>query len=248
MRVQEAKELFRSLVKEYFGGATVIWANQSRMAKPKPALVVIRCGSVHRPLYPNYNIVNEELIGYYESRMSITIDVFTKGSAVINDENGRTAGIDNTAMNDVLAFMDYLNSEYVTEWSYRNDVSILTDSDPQDLTGLINETTYEYRARLTVSFYFTQTAVGHSAVLDENSVQYFIDGGTTPHLPDDTESSTGKKKKIPPQTIIPSYGETSAGGGTDALADENTGYFTEAELTDKSPKTPDIIAGRDNEE
>ena len=79
--------------------------------------------------------------------------MFTHGAAVINDSNGRTAGIDNTSMNDLLSFMDYLNSQYVTEWSHRHDLSILLDSDPQDITGLINDTTYEYRARLTLSLY-----------------------------------------------------------------------------------------------
>ena len=246
MRVSEAKELFRSLVKEYFAGATVIWAQQSRMTKPKPALVTIRCGNVHRPLYPNYSVVNEELIGYYESRMSITIDVFTHGAAVINDSNGRTAGIDNTSMNDLLSFMDYLNSQYVTEWSHKHDISILLDSDPQDITGLINDTTYEYRARLTLSLYFTQTVVGHAAVMNENSIQYYIDGGMAPKLPDETESST-EKKKAPPQTIVPSFGQTSTGGGTDELTDENTGYFIEAEITDKTPSTPDTISGENKE-
>ena len=247
MRVSEAKELFRSLVKEYFSGALVIWANQSRMVKPKPSLVTIRCGDVHRPLYPNYSITNDELIGYYESRMTVAVDVFTRGSRITNQDTGTAAGVENTAMNDLLAFMDYLNSQYVTEWSHQKDLTILLDNDPQDLTGIISETAYEYRARLTLSLYFTQTAVGHAAVMNENSVQYYIEGGgTTPQEPVETESTTEKKKPAP-QTIVPSFEETSSGGGTDELADEDTGYFTEAEITDKTPKTPDVISGDDKE-
>ena len=35
MRVGQAKELFRALTQQYFGGANVVFANQSRTAKQK---------------------------------------------------------------------------------------------------------------------------------------------------------------------------------------------------------------------
>lgn len=41
MRVGQAKELFRALTQQYFGGANVVFANQSRTAKQKVPLVVL---------------------------------------------------------------------------------------------------------------------------------------------------------------------------------------------------------------
>ena len=52
MRVGQAKELFRALTKQYFGGANVVFANQSRTAKQKEPLVVLTPGNVHRPQAP----------------------------------------------------------------------------------------------------------------------------------------------------------------------------------------------------
>ena len=81
MRVGQAKELFRALTQQYFGGANVVFANQSRTAKQKEPLVVLTPGNVHRPQAPNYTFVDGEVVGHYLSRFSITVDLFTNGFA-----------------------------------------------------------------------------------------------------------------------------------------------------------------------
>ena len=73
-------------------------------------------------------------------------------------------------MDDMLSFADFLNSDYAIRWCHVNDVSILIDGDVQDLTGVVNDTNYEYRARMSVLFYFTQKTVGPTAVLKESSI------------------------------------------------------------------------------
>ena len=65
MRVGQAKELFRALTQQYFGGANVVFANQSRTAKQKEPLVVLTPGNVHRPQAPNYTFVDGEVVGHY---------------------------------------------------------------------------------------------------------------------------------------------------------------------------------------
>lgn len=62
MRVGQAKELFRALTQQYFGGANVVFANQSRTAKQKEPLVVLTPGNVHRPQAPNYTFVDGEVV------------------------------------------------------------------------------------------------------------------------------------------------------------------------------------------
>lgn len=74
MRVSRAKELFCSLTAQYFAGAEVTFTRQSRVAKPQTPLVTITPGNVKRPLAPVYKEVNGEMVGYYQSRISMQVD------------------------------------------------------------------------------------------------------------------------------------------------------------------------------
>ena len=172
MRVNTARELFRQITKQYFASATVIFSNQSRAAKPKLGLVVLTPGPVKRPYLPNYRQIGDSMVGFYHSRLTITVDLFTHGAPVKDESTGKAVAYENTAMDDILSYADYLNSQFVTEWGSMNDVSVLLDGDAQDLTGIINDNNYEDRARVTVLFYFTQKAVGMAAVANEDSIRY----------------------------------------------------------------------------
>lgn len=248
MKVGQVKELFRSLTKEYFAGAQVVFANQSRTPMQKIPLVVITPGNVNRPLYPNYETVNGILVGAYLSRFSVTIDLFSNGEPVIDEETGQTVAYEDNTEGDLLAFADFLNSEHTLAWSRRNDVSLLIDGDVQSLTGVVNDTTYQYRARLSVQLYFTQKAVDRAAVQSEDSIKYpkkDPETGETvyvPGAPEDTESRTGDwdkfdgKKPGDGSIIEPEFEQTSSGGGTEELANLQTGYFTEAEIKEEKSR------------
>lgn len=241
MRVTEARELFRQLTQQYFAGATVTFAHQSRVPKQKQPLVLITTGSLKRPNAANYVEVDGLPVGHYLSRLSITVDLFSNGAPVIDEETGQTVAYENNALEDILAYADFLNSEYAVEWSHRNDVSILLDGDAQDLTGAVNDNNYEFRARLTVLFYFTQTAVGRAGVLSEGSIVYPTgdpDNPYTPEKPVETESPTGGYetdyiKKMEESKVDPVFEPTASGGGSEDLAQESTGFFTEAEIKEE---------------
>ena len=101
MRVGQAKELFRALTQQYFGGANVVFANQSRTAKQKEPLVVLTPGNVHRPQAPNYTFVDGEVVGHYLSRFSITVDLFTNGSPVVDEASGKVVAYEDNAVDDM---------------------------------------------------------------------------------------------------------------------------------------------------
>lgn len=257
MRLSQAKELFCSLTSKYFSGAEVTLARQSRVAKPQIPLVSITVGNVNRPLDPVRIDADGETIGHYLSRVSLQVDLFTHGSPVVEDDTGDIVAYENTAVDDMLAFADFLNSQYVVDWCHQHDVSISLDGDVQDLTGLVNDNTYEYRSRLGVLFYFTQKSIGYASVLTESSIQYptgEIDPDTnepiySPVEPPETESSTGKpstgsggsssseeggeSESAPGQIIVPEFEQSSSGGGSEELAAEITGYFTNAEIKEE---------------
>ena len=246
MRESEAKKLFKDLTQEYFAGAWVTFSRQSRAAKPAIPLVSITPGNVNRPLNPTYENAGGEVLGYYPSRIPMTVDLFTHGKPVIDDETGQTVAYENTAVDDMAAFADFLNSTYGVNWSNDHDVTLLIEGGIQDLTGLVNDTNYEFRSRMVVMFYFTQKAVGFTAVATEESVKPAAttpgEPGTPPDGPDigDGETpgegpgSTPGGKPVPGgNVIVPEFEQTSSGGGTEELAKEMTGYFTEAEIKEE---------------
>ena len=269
MRVSDAKRLFQEITKQYFLGANVIFSSQSRAAKPQLGLVVLTPGAVRRPQYPNEYMVSGETVGSYASRLNITVDLFTHGAAVTDPDTGETVAYENTATDDMMSFVDYLNSRFVALWCQLNDVTILTEGDVTDLTGAVNDNNYEYRARLNIVFYFTQYAVGSAGVLGETSILYPVyereddpdyemnpsfapirldeegnpviatDPETgellyTPDPPFEYPSPLGDKPDIgKDMKVEPVFAETSVGGGSEDLAAEATGYFTEAEVKEE---------------
>ncbi len=241
MRVEQAKSLFQALTQSYFGGANVVFANQSRTPMQKIPLVLLTPGPVHRPSAPVYEVISGERVGNYLSRLSITIDLFTNGAPVVDEESGAIVAYADSSEDDLLAFADFLGSDYTVDWCHKNDVSILIDGDVQCLTAVVNDTTYQYRSRMTVMFYFTQRAIGRTAVLKESSLKYptgEIDPETgepvyTTEPPVETESQTGDWPQKGDPVLRPEFAETDSGGGTKDLADEETGYFTEAEVKEE---------------
>ena len=241
MRLMQARELFRQLTATYFSGAQIVFTNQSRAAKQKQPLVVITTGNVNRPSNPNYDNVDGVPVSYYLSRLPITVDLFTNGFPVIDEETGQTVAYEDNALDDMLSFADFLNSPYTVRWSHDNDVAIVIDGDVMNMTGLVNDNNYEYRARLNVLFFFTQKAVGDSAVLSEKSVVYPTGDPDHPYTdeePKPSESTTGGyetdyDRKNSQSTVDPVYEPTSSGGGSEELSQESAGYFEKAEIKEE---------------
>lgn len=241
MRVMQARELFQQLTKEYFADANVVLANQSRAAKQGQPLVVITQGNLNRPSKPNYSMTDDSIVGHYLSRLSFTVDLFTNGSPVLDPETGMTVSYEDNALEDILSYADFLNSEHTVQWCHANDVAVAIDGDAMNLTGLVNDNNYEYRARLNVLFYFTQQAVEYAAVLGEGSIVYPTgdpDNPYSPEKPVETESPTGGYetdyiKKMNESKVQPDYKPSDSGGGSEELAQERVGYFSEAEIKEE---------------
>lgn len=243
MKVSHVKELFRKLTQSYFAGASVIYGRQSRVAKTDVPLISLTAGNVRRFTNPVYKMVDGELVGSYGSRLAVTVDLFTKGAPVKDDDTGETIAFENTAMDDILDFADFLGSQYVVEWCHRNDLSVLIDGEAQDMTGLVNDNNYDFRSRLNVMIYFTQHTVGSTAVLEEGSILYPTGdndeaGNPTysPKEPVSTESTTGTYPGLEKENAIikPDFKQNPSGGGSEELAELEVGYFTEVEIKEET--------------
>ncbi len=159
MNISYAKELFRTITKEHFGNTTtVIFANQSRQPKPNIPLVTIALGTPGRPLSAPVAEEEDGLVSNYPTSVKMVVDLFTNGKDVLD---GTTViGHEDTSVDEMYAFKDFLESEYTIEWCHANDVAIGFDGDVVPMTGIVNDSTYEFRSRLTVIFYFTHRTVG----------------------------------------------------------------------------------------
>lgn len=163
MTVSKARELFRLLTKEFFAEHTVVFTNQSRVAKPKIPLVTIAVGNVKRHRSANEIYDSDETEGYYHTKLPITIDLYTHGKPVIDDESGEEVAREDTSVDEMLLYADFLNSQYVTLWCNKHNVAVVIDGDVLGLTGIVNDTTYEFRSRLSVNMYFTHETLGEKA-------------------------------------------------------------------------------------
>ena len=112
------------------------------------------------------------------------------------------------------------------------------DGDAQNLTGVVNDTSYEYRSRLSFFVYFTQKTIDAAAVASEESILYpSADGVYTPEIPIPTTSTTGgygseEETAVENAIVEKKFTTTPSGGGSSELTGKTVGYFTEAEVSE----------------
>lgn len=246
MKGTEAKELFRQLTRLYFADATVIYGRQSRIARPYLPLISITAGETTLVTFPPRSVIHGTDVAQYPVKMQLTLDLFTHGRAL--QEDGKTVAYENTATEDLTAFSMYLSSPFALEWCMKHDIAVLPDTAIRDLTGLVNDNNYEYRAQMTLVLSFMQRAIGRAGVLDESSLQFahpadpgqfippwdglYVYGPEEPPREQSEENGhTGGVQNMDDVfvKVAPVFTQTPSGGGTPDLAEQTGGYFTEAE-------------------
>lgn len=230
MNVGDARNTLYELTKYYFQNANVVYAKQSyRVKQPKP-LVKLSFGPVTRPINPPERIVDGRPARFYPSTMMCQIDLFTAGKQK-EIAPGITPVMENTAEDDMIAFANFLNSDYAVQFLHRRDMALVIANDVQDLTDLINDTSYEYRAMIEVELRFTTVAVGYSGTLAESSVVH-----------SELDPETGDYKRggdIQADDVIaidPTMEITTSGGGNEEVLADEDGYFENVSINDKLVK------------
>ena len=240
----EAKKHLKNITKKYFAGATVDFTKQSSKVRAKAPFVRLTLGSPARDSYPTQRMVDDRLVSYYQTRLPVQIDLFTNGADGEAGENGFVETED-TSVDDLTDFVDYLESWYVTDWCHRIGAAIIVNGAVQPLTGLVTDTDYEYRAMVEIVFCYVHKAVGYTGIQGEASIQHPSEtapenpekpgepgqpgepsvtpapkgDGSEPGyvVPDDTEEGV---------TVKPVYELTASGGGSQELVENTeTGYF-----------------------
>lgn len=221
MNVREARKLVYDLLALYFQGADIAYSRQPNAVKPSAPLVTLSTVSVSRPSNPPTETVDGHPVSYYPVTMALQVDLYTKGSPV-EVSPGRSVPLENTALSDMMEFANFLGSEFVVNWSHRNDVALYVNGDVRDTTALINNASYQFRSTLELTLNFTQKAIGYTGILDPASIKH-----TTP------EGEAEGDDQAPDVYVEPEFKPTPSGGGTTELAEETIGYFTEVEIKEE---------------
>ena len=204
MTVDELKARVYGRAAEYWGSATVVWGSANKV-RPGAPLVMLRLGTVTRTAQPVNQLINGIVFSAYPSEAALQVDLFTKGKAVTVNE---TAGAysENTAVNDLLGFVNFIEGAASVEWSGGQDVSVRLIGGVRDLSEVINDSQWQYRAMAELAVSFTQWAAEYNGILGEYSIIF-----------DDSGSPVDVNRE--------EWRQTASGGGTQELADESTGFF-----------------------
>ena len=211
MTQQELKKKLYDLVSTYFSGAGVSWS-MTKKANPNSPMVALTMGTIYRHYLPTRGDVNGVPIDCYQCYTTLQVDLFTMGADRAGGESV-TAERENTAVNDMADFVNFLNSVYVDHWCLLNDVSIQADR-IHDVTQLANDSSWDFRAMVELAIGFTQNAVGYSATMYEGGVKYDESGNPIP---------------TPPEQPPPPVESTPSGGRSQELGDQYTGWFEQVE-------------------
>lgn len=175
MRINELRSHVYDIIAEYFAGAAVIWA-ENKYVKPNLPFITLKMDNLS---YAQHYITESDTdvsTNCKPSKIRLEVQLFTQGQEV-EDEDGDTY-YENTAINDMADFLSYIDSDYVLNICDGLDISITTEGDIQDVSALLNDTQYEFRAMQEFFVTFLQTSQGFAGIGREHWEQTASGGGT----------------------------------------------------------------------
>jgi len=241
MTTEEFMDIIFDLVSDYFSTARVMWGSTAAV-RPGDPLVTLQMGDVVRTFQPISIIRGGVPMDCYPSNTVVQVDLFTTGRK-LNDTPGVTSSNLNTAVSDLTAFLNYIGSQAVTDWCDKHDVAIATNM-VRNLTGVVSDTSWDYRAMTELEISFTQTAVGHAGVMFDNGVPFHSSGSPMFDEEGYTLDREGVRVRdedgelLPPLPIDPVTGRpdfpklipSPSGGGSQTLAEQSEGWFEQVEI------------------
>ena len=245
MTTREVKQKLHDLVAEYFvllkDEGNIVWG-KTKPVNPGAPMVALSMTDITGPSLPARRYIDGVPHDSYPSKRMLKVDLFTKG-APTSDEPGITSRNENTAVDDLTDFVNFLNSVRVDHWCGINGIS-LKANEVRDLTELINSTSWQYRALVEIEVGFMRNAAGFSGIGYEGGVPFhdngqpMFDGEGYALDPDGNRVPNGQP--LPPlptgqdgRPMYPQAETTHSGGRSQNLADGFTGWFEQVEIENK---------------
>lgn len=166
MKVSQAMQLFFDVTEEYFTRADIVWGKQNQMVNPKNPLVMLTPGDLETSRHPSESYIGGSVVSAYQCRLPITVDLFTNGAEIEGADDR-----ENTAVMDLLTFVDFLNSPYVTDKAFAASIEFMPSTNVTDASGVMYEDNYEFRARVEIMLTFMRYAVGRTGTAGESTIR-----------------------------------------------------------------------------
>ncbi|MCQ2559159.1 MAG: hypothetical protein MJ157_00350 [Clostridia bacterium] len=178
MILEQVKQRVLGLVQFYFGEARVIWGG-TNFIRPNLPLVELRLLAVSGGQFPNTAWTDGEIKAYYPAKATWEIILHTPGEMEA-DVPGQTVPTHNCALNDLLDFGDFLNSPFALDWSSEHNLTLFWTGKVEDISQVINDLRWEYRARAVFEVEFIRESMGQYGLVRNYGWKQTASGGGRP--------------------------------------------------------------------
>lgn len=173
MSIEEVRQTLYDTVSDFFVGATVIWAEQV-ITIPSFPYVTLKIGPLQRNAFP---IFKDDFTRYYLCSVTAEINLYTQGKKIETKGNA-LANYANTAISDMTDFFNYLESEIITDMLAGKGIDISLIPPVRDLSELLNDSRYRYRAMAEATISFALEADGMYGISGMAAAPNSSGGGT----------------------------------------------------------------------
>lgn len=190
MTIEKAQQMVYEIVRDFYGADHVFWAG-AKVTRPPTPYVTIQFLDATRSRFPVKQMVGEDWMTYRDISCPVDINLYTKGAEVKGD--GTDIAYGNTALSDLSHFADYIDSDAITE--DMDEMTILTEQQPKDMSALLKESQYQYRAMMELRVNFKTETYGRYG-MNNNTMPDSSGGGnedmiTDPYVIEGTDINGG---------------------------------------------------------
>ena len=178
MDMMELKSTLYGIVARFFSEAMVVWSEQI-IPQPMPPYVTLKTGRINRTAF---TLVSDGDDRYYQADMTFEINLYTDGTAVFT-KGEAVANKANTAVGDLTDFLVFLESEAVQDFLSEQGIAMEVLTPPNDVSQLINDVHFRYRAMTELTVYFPIKANGAYG-MSESMLPNGSGGGTADMVTD----------------------------------------------------------------
>lgn len=186
MTTEEAQLKVEELVRRYFAGATVRWCETNQVKPPYP-FVALKLTDVSHFLHPDESGEIETSQRYYCTGR-IVLNLYTCGRKGAEKPGMSAPPSRNTAVSDLQGFARYLGSDAGQDFLGEHDICLQEEGRTVDVSALLNDAKYEYRAMQEFSISFVDDVYGHSSTTppagQDSTVPTPSGGGTSDQAAD----------------------------------------------------------------
>ena len=171
MDLNGLKEQLFTICESFFSGTNIIWVGEVSESPPLP-MITLRTDSLNKATFPFDEGFNEDgqLIEYYNADIMLEVKAYSDGY-VGNDENAVIQSAENTTINDMQQFADYIASQGMIEQLDKDNVSMVQEGPVRDTSVVKSGSRYEYSAMVEYKVNFVLESSGTFAVVSSTPLE-----------------------------------------------------------------------------